>query len=329
MSYFPDLRLRRMRQKDAIRDLVREVEIRPQDLILPLFVRDGVKKQEEVKTIPGIYRYSEDLLLKEIELAAKLGIKAVALFPQVDPKSKTADCEAAYDKNNLICKTLRKVKATFPEMLLIADVALDPYNANGHDGIVLGGEVDNDKTIEILAKQAKAQAEAGADIIAPSDMMDGRIGFIRGELDLAGFDNIIILAYTAKYASKLYGPFRDAIGSDGALKGASKSTYQMDFANKREAILEAEQDEQEGADILMVKPASFYLDIIQDLSQNSNLPVFAYQVSGELAMLKYAAEAGCFSYQDILHESLVAIKRAGARSILCYDAISYLKGFKD
>jgi porphobilinogen synthase len=321
--------MRRNRSDRWIRDLVSEHSLSVHDLVQPLFVIEGENKKEAITTLPGIYRFSIDKLLKEIEQIAKLGIPAIAIFPYVNKELKTAGCEESFNPDNLICRTLRSVKQHFPEIGLIADVALDPYNEHGHDGLVSGNKILNDETIELLVKQSLVQADSGADIIAPSDMMDGRVRRIREALEDHNFQDTKILAYTAKYASSLYGPFRDAIGSSGNLLG-DKQTYQMDFTNSGEAVLEAGLDINEGADMLMVKPATFYLDIIAKIKQKHSLPIFAFQVSGEFAMMKYAKENGIVSnYEDLLYESLIACKRAGSSAILSYGACDIARKLSD
>lgn len=322
MRSFPTTRLRRNRTDKWLRDLLKEHYLTVNDLILPLFVKEGVKQKEAIITLPDIYRLSIDNILKEIEKAIKLGIKAVALFPVVEQSLKSHNAKEAYNKNNLICRCVREIKKKFPtEIGVITDVALDPYNVSGHDGVVVKGKVDNDSTLELLAKQALVLAEAGADIIAPSDMMDGRVGYIRNALDKNKFTDVKILAYSVKYASNFYGPFRDAVGSKGNLKEQSKETYQMSFTSSSDAVAEVELDLQEGADIIMVKPAMAYLDIINMIKTKFNVSIFAYHVSGEFSYLKAAAEKGYLDYDKTLYESLIACKRAGASAILCYDSI--------
>jgi len=317
---YPFNRMRRTRSSRWIREIVAEHNLTNNDLIQPYFVIDGDNKKETINSLPGIFRYSIDNLLFEIEKAVNLGIKAVALFPYVDKSLKTQDCEESYNPENLICRTLRAVKSRFPDLGLIADVALDPYNSLGHDGIVKGDIILNDETLAVLVKQSLVQVESGADIIAPSDMMDGRVKLIRKALEDHNFPNIMILSYAAKYASNLYGPFRDAVGSKVNLS-SDKKTYQMDFRNSREALIEANLDLAEGADMLMIKPASFYLDVISQIRNNSSLPIFAFQVSGEFAMLKYAKQNGISdNYLDLLFESLIACKRAGCNGVFSYGA---------
>lgn len=318
---YPALRLRRGRSSAWVRELLTQHRLHTSDLIWPVFVQEGKHKATPIPSMPGVARLSIDLLVKEAKKARDLGIPAIALFPVVDPKLKTDDAREAFSKNNLIARAIAEVKANVPNLGIICDVALDPYTSHGHDGIVMKGDVANDETIELLCKQAVLLAKAGADIVAPSDMMDGRVGAIRGSLDKAGFTHVMILSYAAKFASAFYGPFRDAVGSTSALKGANKKTYQMNPANGQEAMREIALDIQEGADLVMVKPGMPYLDVIRETSHRFSIPVFAYQVSGEYAMLKLAAEQGLGDYEALLLESLIAFKRAGARAILTYAAL--------
>jgi porphobilinogen synthase len=311
-------RPRRLRRTEALRQLVQETHLRVQDLIYPLFVMEGENQRQEVESMPGCYRYTLDLLLKEVEEAANLGIPAVALFPVVPEEKKDPTGRESFNPEGLIQRAVRRIKQEIPEILVITDVALDPYNSDGHDGIVRDGVILNDETVEVLVKQALSQAEAGTDIVAPSDMMDGRVGAIREALDEQGYTDVAILAYSAKYASAFYGPFRDALGS--APKWGDKKTYQMDPANAREALREVELDEAEGADIVMVKPALAYLDIIYRVKEATALPVAAYNVSGEYAMIKAAEQKGWIDGKKVMMESLLAMKRAGADMILTYFA---------
>lgn len=311
-------RLRRNRKSQVIRDLVQENTVTVNDLIFPLFLIDGKNKKSEVKSMPGIFRFSEDLLLKEIESCMKLGLKTFALFPNIEEKLKDKTATESWNKKGIYLKAIREIKKKFPEACIMTDVAMDPYSSDGHDGIVKNGEILNDETLEILARMSVAQAEAGADIVGPSDMMDGRVGFIREALDKAGFEKVSIMAYTAKYASAFYGPFRDAL--DSAPKFGDKKTYQMNPANSKEALLEAELDFTEGADFLMVKPGLPYLDVIKLLSDNFSLPIAAYNVSGEYAMVKAAAQKGWIDGNRTRDEVLLSLKRAGARIILTYFA---------
>ena len=318
---YPQLRLRRVRREEWCRRLVREHGLSVSDLIWTAFVREGTGEAEPVASMPGVFRYSIEGLVGQACRAASLGIPALALFPVVPAEKKTARGEEATRGDNLVCRAIRAVKQACPQLGVIADVALDPYTTHGHDGIVEGGEVLNDATLEVLAAQARVQAEAGCDIIAPSDMMDGRVGVLREALDQAGFERVCILAYAAKYASAFYGPFRDALGSAASLGGASKATYQMDPANTDEALREVALDLQEGADMVMVKPGMPYLDIVARVKAAFGVPVFAYQVSGEYAMLRAAADRGCLDWRRAMLESLLAFKRAGADGILSYAAI--------
>jgi porphobilinogen synthase len=288
------------------------------DLLFPLFVMDGAATKTEIKSMPGIYRYTTDLLLKEIEECLNLGITSYALFPQVAEDRKDTLATESHRQGSLYLEAIHAVTSRFPEISMLTDVAMDPYSSDGHDGIVKNGEILNDETLEVLAKMAIAQAQAGSKLIGPSDMMDGRVGYLRESLDDAGFTNVGIMAYSAKYASAFYGPFRDALES--APKFGDKKTYQMNPANRREALREAELDELEGADFLMVKPALAYLDIISLLRDNTNLPIAAYNVSGEYAMVKAAAANGWIDGEKAMLESLLSMKRAGAQVILTYFA---------
>lgn len=312
-------RPRRLRRTDALRRMVRETQLTANDLIYPVFVMEGENEKQEISSMPGCYRYTLDLLLKEIVDAYALGIPAIALFPLVENAKKDNAGTESYNPDGLVQRAVRAIKKQTPEIVVITDVALDPFSTHGHDGIVgENGEILNDETVEVLVKQAVSQAEAGADMVAPSDMMDGRIGAIREGLDNAGFTNVSILAYSAKYASAYYGPFRDAL--DSAPKFGDKKTYQMDAANAREAINEAELDIAEGADIIMVKPALAYLDIIHLLRNTTNAPIAAYNVSGEYAMIKAAGQLGWIDEKKVILETLTSIKRAGADLILTYFA---------
>jgi len=290
------------------------------DLIWPVFVHEGPEAAQPISSMPGVYRYSLSQLIEEVALARDLGIQAVALFPATDPAKKTPDGREALNPDNLVCRAVRALKEHIPEMGIICDVALDPYTSHGHDGVLRGDDVANDETVEILCRQAVVQAQAGCDVIAPSDMMDGRIGAIRRALDEAGFTEVLLLAYSAKYASAFYGPFRDAVGSASNLGRASKETYQMDPANSDEALREAALDIAEGADWIMVKPGMPYLDIVRRLKTSFGVPTFVYQVSGEYAMLRAAAERQWLDLPSVVMESLLAFKRAGADGILTYFA---------
>ena len=325
-------RPRRNRQSTAVRGLVRETHLRPERLVYPLFLLDGEKRKEQITSLPMAFRLSLDFILAEIEASMKLGIHSFILFPAIPDEHKDKTATYSYDDNNFYIKAARAIKDRFPECMLISDVAMDPYNSDGHDGLVAEGKVLNDATLPILADMSVAQAEAGFDFLGPSDMMDGRIEFIRAALDEADFTDTGILAYTAKYASSFYGPFRDALDSapkDDPNIPKDKKTYQMDPANRREAILEAELDEDEGADMLMVKPALHYLDIIRDLRNNTELPVAAYHVSGECAMLWAACQNGWLDYEKAMPETLLSIHRAGADIILTYYAKEYAQLWKD
>lgn len=317
---YPLTRLRRNRASQAIRDLVAENSLDISDLIQPLFVIDGSNIKQEIKEMPGIARLTTDLVIEKVKGLYDLGIKAVALFPCIENSLKTEKAEESYNYNNLLNNTIRAIKESVPDMLVIADVALDPYTSHGQDGIVIDSKIDNDETIKVLTKQAISAAESGCDIIAPSDMMDGRIGAIRAALDKNNFIDVKILSYAAKYASCFYGPFRFAVGSNNNLRGGNKSTYQMDFRNSDEALREVALDIEEGVDMVMIKPAMPYLDIIRRVKDNFNVPIFAYQVSGEYSMLKIASSLSLFSFNDAVYESLLAIKRAGAKSIITYAA---------
>ncbi len=318
---YPTTRLRRTRQFGWSRDLVREHHLSVADLIWPVFVKTGQSEKTPVDSMPGVFRWSIDLLVDQVRRAADLGIPAIALFPETDPAKKTDDAQEAFNPNNLICQAVRILKQEVPEMGIICDVALDPYTSHGHDGLWVDGYVANDQSLDVLAKQALVQAEAGCDVIAPSDMMDGRVGFIRKALDAAGFENTMIMSYAAKYASGFYGPFRDAIGSTGNLAGGSKKTYQMDPGNTDEALREVELDLAEGADMVMIKPGLPYLDIIHRIKSTFGAPTFAYQVSGEYAMLSGAFEKGWLDRDQVLMESLLAFRRAGCDGVLTYFAL--------
>ena len=312
-------RPRRNRRTAAVRALVRETELLPSHFIFPLFVCEGRNRRVPVKSMPGCFRFSRDLIVREAREAAKLGISAIALFPALPDRVKDKVATESLNADGLLQQTVRAIKDAVPEIAVITDVAMDPYSCDGHDGYVNeAGEIENDRTVEILAAMAVAQAKAGADLVAPSDMMDGRIGAIRRALDAEGFTGTGILAYTAKYCSAFYGPFRDAL--DSAPRHGDKKTYQMDPANVREALREARLDVQEGADMVMVKPALPYLDVIRALRETVNVPVAAYNVSGEYAMIKAAAKNGWLDGTACMMESLLAIRRAGAEVILTYFA---------
>lgn len=327
MNYTITRRPRRNRQSAAIRDLVQENTLSVNDLIFPLFLTEGTKLKVPIGSMPSIFRFSPDLLLAEMEECMNLGIKSFALFPHLADEKKDHLASESWNPDGLYLKTIETVKKRFPEICLITDVAMDPYSSDGHDGIVENGKILNDLSLEILAKMALAQAQAGADIVAPSDMMDGRVGYIRQYLDNEGFTEVGIMAYTAKYASAFYNPFRDAL--DSAPRFGDKKTYQMNPANSKEAILEAELDLAEGADFLMVKPALPYLDIIRILADRFPVPIAAYNVSGEYAMIKAAAEKGWLDNTKTMLEVLMGIKRAGAKVILTYFAKEYAEWAKE
>jgi len=316
-------RPRRNRKSEVIRRMVQETHVSADNLIFPLFIIDGNNQQSEVASMPGIYRRSVDNLLREIESCLKLGLKAFDLFPNIEESLKDKFATESYRDGSLYLRAISEVKKNFPEACVITDVAMDPYSSDGYDGIVENGEILNDETLEILGRMALAHAEAGADIIAPSDMMDGRVGYIRNVLDDNGFANVSIMSYTAKYASAFYGPFRDALNS--APKFGDKKSYQMNPANQREALIEADLDEAEGADFLMVKPALAYLDVIKLLKDNTELPIAAYNVSGEYAMIKAAIQKGWLNEQRAITEVLTSIRRAGATAILTYHAKEVLE----
>ncbi len=321
---YPQTRLRRLRANGWMRELVEEHALSINDVIWPVVVTEGKNICEEIPTMPGVMRRSIDLLTEEVKCAADLGINAIAIFPVVAQDKKTMDAKEAYNPDNLVCRTIQALKQAVPDIGIITDVALDPYTTHGHDGLVEDNVILNDETVEILTRQALTQAQAGADIIAPSDMMDGRVGEIRKTLDAHHFKDTAILSYAAKYASHFYGPFRDAVNSGDFLKG-DKKTYQMNPANAHEALREVALDIQEGADIIMVKPGLPYLDIIHRIKQRFNAPVFAYHVSGEYAMLKAAQAQGWLNYEQALVETLTAFKRAGCSAILTYGAIDLAK----
>lgn len=319
MPIFPDIRMRRTRNTDWSRRLVRETQLSVDDLIWPLFVIGGNSARQPVDTLPGVERLSIDLVVEAVREAEKLGIPAVALFPHTDPALRREDGREGLNPDNLVCRATRAIKAAKLNVGVILDVALDPYTSHGHDGLLRNGEIDNDATVDVLAQQALIQAQAGADILAPSDMMDGRVGAIRAALEEGGHTNTQILSYAAKYASAFYGPFRDAVGSGNVLKG-DKRSYQMDPANAREAIREVALDIEEGADMVMVKPGGAYLDIVQLIASNFDVPTLAYQVSGEYAMIEAAVQKGWIDRDAAVAESLIAFKRAGAAAILTYYA---------
>jgi porphobilinogen synthase len=321
---YPAARARRTRQSEAIRGLVRENVLTVNDMIWPVFVRDGEGIEEPVPSMPGVVRRSVDLIAKAAVEAQALGIPAICIFPYTDASLKTEDCAEAWNPDNLSNRAIRAIKAAAPDIAVMTDVALDPYNINGHDGYVENGEIVNDRTIEALVKMTLAQADAGADIIGPSDMMDGRIRAMRQALEGAGHHNVMILSYAAKYASAFYGPFRDAVGASGALTG-DKKTYQMDPANGNEALRMIERDLTEGADMVMVKPGMPYLDICRRVKDGFGVPTYAYQVSGEYAMVQAAAQNGWIDGEKVMLESLMAFKRAGCDGVLTYFAPAVAK----
>ncbi len=323
-------RPRRLRKHSSIRSLVRETSFTVEDLIYPLFIIEGKKQREEVKSMPGIERLSIDQLMLEAKEIVDLKIPAIALFPVISADKKSEEAEESYNSDGLIQRAVRELKRSFPDLLVITDVALDPFTSHGQDGLIdKDGYVVNDETVEVLIKQAVSHARAGADIVAPSDMMDGRIGAIRQALEENGFIHTNILAYSAKYASSFYGPFRDAVGSSGSLGKADKKTYQMDPANSNEALHEVEMDIAEGADIVMIKPGLPYLDIVSSVKQTFAVPTFAYHVSGEYAMLKAASANGWIEEKPVVLETLSCFKRAGADAVLTYYAKEVAQWIKD
>ena len=321
LGSYPTTRLRRNRRDDWTRRLVAENRVTVDDLIWPVFVHDTDVAREPVPSLPGVDRLSIAQLVTDVGEAKSLGIPLVAVFPVVDPALKTDEAEEAYNADNLICRAVSAVKDAHPDIGVMCDVALDPFTSHGHDGLLRDGHIDNDETLEVLCRQAVVQARAGCDVIAPSDMMDGRVGAIREALDSEGFEHVRIMAYAAKYASALYGPFRDAVGSAPNLAGGDKKTYQMDPANTDEALREVALDIEEGADMVMVKPGLFYLDVLRRVKDAFGMPTYAYQVSGEYAMLKGAGERGWVDGERVMDEALLAFKRAGANGILTYAAL--------
>ena len=320
INSYPRVRMRRNRMHEFSRRLVSENNLTVDDLIYPIFITYGSNKKEKINSMPGIYRFSLDRLETEIKYISSLNIPAIAFFPQTENKLKTSDGREAVNKNNLVCEAIRISKKVNPELGVICDVALDPYTDHGHDGVIIDNHIDNDKTLEILCQQSLIQAEAGCNIIAPSDMMDGRVGLIRDTLDKNGFINVQIMSYAVKYASAFYGPFRDAVGSSINLSNKSKNSYQMDPKNSDEALREIELDLNEGADMVIVKPGMPYLDIIHKVRENFKVPTYAYQVSGEYSMIKGAIDKGWFDEEKIIFESLIAFKRAGCSGIITYFA---------
>ncbi|WP_265561847.1 porphobilinogen synthase [Sphingomicrobium arenosum] len=326
MSNYPHVRMRRRRQAPWMREMLREQRLHPSDFIWPLFICEGQGEEQAINALRGVSRWSIDLLVERAREAADAGIPAIALFPNTAGKDRSETADEALNPDNLICRAVRAVKEAGVEIGIMTDVALDPYTSHGHDGLLTAdGRVDNDATVEILARQALVQAEAGADIVAPSDMMDGRIGAIRDALEDAGHHDTAIMAYAAKYASALYGPFREAVGSGDRLKG-DKRGYQMDPANGREALDEVELDLGEGADFVMVKPGMLYLDVIARVADQYDTPLFAYMTSGEYAMIEEAAAAGAGNREAMLMEALTAFKRAGCTGILSYHALEVARG---
>ena len=323
---FPYQRNRRLRATPAIRELVQEHHLRPTDFILPLFFMEGENKKEEITSMPGYYRYTIDLLIEEVKECYDLGLRSVLLFAKVEEDLKDNEGTEAVHPNGLMQRAIRAIKEAVPAMYVMSDVALDPYSSYGHDGIVEDGEIINDSTVEILGEMAVSHADAGADMVAPSDMMDGRIGYIRERLEEEGFSNTGIMSYSVKYASSFYGPFRDAL--DSAPGFGDKKTYQMDPANTKEGLIEVERDIEEGADMVMVKPGMPYLDMVRLVNDNFEVPVTAYQVSGEYAMIKAASEKGWLNHDEIMLESLLAFKRAGATLIATYFAKEVAKLLK-
>lgn len=316
---FPAIRHRRLRASRALRNLVREHELSVNDLIWPIFVRDGTGIEEPISSMPGVYRRSVDKIVEAAREAASLGIPAICLFPYTDASLKTETCEEAWNPDNLSNRAIRAIRDAGLDIAIMTDVALDPYNSNGHDGIVRDGVIVNDETVEALVKMALAQAAAGADIIGPSDMMDGRIGAIRTALEAEGHQNVTIMSYAAKFASTYYGPFRDAVGASGALKG-DKLTYQIDPANRRAALACVERDLMEGADMVMVKPGLPYLDMVREVKDRFGAPTYAYQVSGEYAMIAAAAANGWVDGDKVMVESMMSFRRAGCDGVLTYFA---------
>jgi porphobilinogen synthase len=320
MSFLAGRRLRRSRQSEWSRSMVRESVLRPSDLIWPLFVIEGQNEKTQIRTMPGVERLSVDLMVEAAKAARDAGIPALAIFPNTPDHLRSESAAEACNPDNLMCRALSAIKSAVPDIGLIADVALDEYSSDGQDGLVRNGEILNDETVSVMVKSALVQARAGADIIAPSDMMDGRVAAIRAALDAEGFDHVQIMSYAAKYASCFYGPFREAVGSGSRLRG-DKRTYQMDYANSDEALREIEQDIAEGADSVMIKPGLPYLDVIRRARDAFNVPIYAYQVSGEYAMIEMAGAAGAINRDAAVLESLWAFKRAGANGILTYYAL--------
>lgn len=324
---FPYTRLRRLRQNAWIRGLVEENSLSVKDLIWPVFIVDGKNEKQIISSMPNVFRYTVDLVVEKAKRAQDLGIPVIALFPNTDPNLKNEEASEAFNPDNLVCQATRAIKKACPNLGIMCDVALDPYTSHGQDGLMVGDEIVNDLTLEALIKQSLNQVEAGCDIVGPSDMMDGRVGVIRDALEEANFQNTLIMAYSAKYASSFYGPFRDAVGSKGALKG-DKKTYQQNPANTDEALREVAMDLEEGADMIMVKPGMPYLDVIARVKETFGVPTFAYQVSGEYSMICAAAEKGYLNFEQTMMESLLCFKRAGADGILTYFAMDVAKKMK-
>ncbi len=320
LKEFPIRRGRRLRQNEVIRSLIKENDLLCSDLIAPIFICEGTEIIEEVPSLPGIYRYSLDQLLKYIEQLLKYDIKIVALFPNTPIEKKSSSCEEAWNPDNLVNKATRLIKSSYPELIVMLDVALDPYNSDGHDGLVVKNKILNDETLLALEKQAIVQSQSGADILGPSDMMDGRVAVIRKSLEKNGFKDVLIMSYAAKFASSYYGPFREAVGAKGLLNG-DKKTYQIDSSNIEEAIREVSEDISEGADMVMVKPGMPYLDVISEVKRRFQFPTFAYQVSGEYAMIKGAIDNGWLAKDETILETLLCFKRAGCDGILTYFAL--------
>ncbi len=325
---YPSIRMRRNRQNPWVRRMVSENTLNVADLIWPLFVIEGKNKREPVPSMPGVDRLSIDLLVREVEKASILGIPAIALFPNTPDDKRDDEASEAFNPDNLVCRAVRAIKRDVPDIGVICDVALDPYTSHGHDGLLIDDEIANDETVEALIMQSLNQVQAGCDILAPSDMMDHRIGAIRQALEEHGFENTLIMSYAAKYASAFYGPFRDAVGSSGTLKG-DKRTYQMDPANSDEALREVELDIEEGADMIMVKPGMPYLDIVGRIKDEFQMPTFAYQVSGEYAMIMAAVQNGWLDHDKVMMESLMSFKRAGCDGVLTYFALEAAKILKN
>ena len=323
LGKFPSTRLRRVRNSDWVRRLISENNLSANDLILPIFLTEGKNKKEKIKTMPGIYRYSLDKLSSILDEAEKFKIPMIALFPNTSNHQRDHNGSEALNENNLVCRAIKFIKKKYNKFGVMTDVALDPYTSHGHDGIILNGKIDNDETLKILEKQALLQASVGSDVIAPSDMMDGRIGIIRKSLDKKKLKDTQILSYAVKYASNFYGPFRDAIGSKKKLKG-DKKTYQMDMRNYTESLREVGLDIKEGADFVMVKPGMPYLDIISQIKQNFKIPVFSYQVSGEYSMIVNSIKNKSLN-ENVIYESLISLKRAGSNAIVTYFALDIVK----